>query len=619
MINPGRTIYSLGLLLVLVTASMCAQAQQQRVEVQLNANRVSFDESVILNVRAYGLDAEIITSALDKDFDVAKRSSSRQVSIENGRRTSLVEWVLELSPKRTGALEIPPIIVGTEQSRPLTLLVEQPASGAARDMFLEASVDISEPYVQGQVIYTLRVFQDVRFLEATLQVPEVDGVIMQQLSEEKNYQETVDGRNYVVSEIRYSVIPQQSGPVTIPALVLQAVIAADKNQVPNTRTRTRRIKRQANQIELNVKARPDGMAGSWWLPAKAVSLQSEWSLPVDAMAVDQPVTRTIQVTATGVSDEQLPELDVPDLDNISIYADKPTAVTNTTENGLVSQQTNTWAVIPQESGELVLPEIKVNWFDTNAGEARVAILPAETITVAPSVSASQANNGSNSSSTLANNETVNQNGQSNDADDTDALAEDVAAEPISATDISLQEPDDDAASVSNAVNTDALQVLQRWRNIVAALVIGWVLSLLGLWLWMRKRYSQSSGQVGDEREQTESSTMRFQRRAGSKAALDPIKEACESADANKISREVLSWAAMVWPNNPPTHISTVAKRLKSAELANAFEAIDAQQYRPTGSVKPVAVDNIPVILKKAIDQYQHVDDGPSETNALPNL
>ena len=621
MINPGRTIYSLGLLLVLVAASMCLQAQQQRVEVQLNSNRVSIDESVMLNVRAYGMDAQINTSTLDKDFDVANRSSSRQITIENGKRTSLVEWVLELSPKRAGTLEIPPITVGSEESRPLTLLVEPPASGADRDMFLEASVDISEPYVQAQVIYTLRVFQDVRFLEATLQVPEVDGVVMQQLSEEKNYQETVDGRNYVVSEIRYSVIPQQSGTVIIPALMLHAVIAVNKNQVPNTRTRTRRIKRRANEIELNVKARPDGMAGSWWLPATAVSLQSEWSMPKDATTIDQPVTRTIQVLAAGVGEEQLPELEVPVVDNMSIYADKPTSVTDNTEQGLVSVQTNTWAVIPQKAGELVLPEMTVNWFDTSTGEPRVAILPAETITVAPAATTSLASNDSGTSTSSANNAATNQTEQTNDANDadTDALVENSAVEPMTNLNTSSQERNAETESLSMAVNSKAFQLVSRWRTIVVALLVGWVLSLLGLWFWMRKRHSVDTDLAGAKQANSASDAIRFQRRAGSRAALDPIKEACDLADASKIAKEVLSWAAMVWPNNAPTHISMVAKRLNSTELAHAFKAIDANQYRPTSSVKPVAVDQIPAMLKKAVDQYHHAESSTYESNALPSL
>ena len=623
MIDPGRDIQTTPVLLMLLIASWLlmasfeTQAQQQRVEVQLSANRVSVDESVILNVRAYSIDEELNASALSKDFDVTQRSSSRQVTIENGKRTSLVEWVLELAPKRSGALEIPPIIVGSEQSRPITVLVDQPATGASRDMYLEASVDDSDPFVQGQVIYTLRIFQDVRFLEATLHVPEVDGVQMQQLSEEKNYQETVDGRTYVVSEIRYSVFPQQSGAVIIPAITLQAVIAADQNQVPNTRTRTRRIKRRANEVELNVKPRPDGLSGSWWLPAKAVNIQSEWSSPIDAMEVDQPVTRTIHIMATGAGDEQLPELSVPAVDNISIYADKPTATTSNSDRGLISQQTNTWAVIPQVAGELVLPEMEVNWFDTTTGEARVAVLPAETITVVEPVA--QASRGSSSAAISQNNAVDEQAVLSNNADDTDAIVESTLDEPMTSTDSTPQEGSAEAALVGNTFSTEAIQAISRWRNLAAALLAGWVLSLLGVWFWMRKRQATLQVDQAEKRTKAESGTLRFQRGAGSRAALEPIKAACDSADVSKISKEVLSWAAMVWPDKTPTNIAAVAKRLESADLAKAFAAIDAQQFRPAGSVKSVAVDQIPALLKRAVDQYQETEISTPESNALPGL
>jgi len=621
VINPGKALQKLCMLLLLVTASLSVQAQQQRVDVELSTHRVSIDETVILNVRAYGLDAELISSALDKEFDVTNRSSARQVNIINGKRTSIVDWVLELSPKRTGALEIPPIIVGSEQSRPLTLLVEEPASGAARDVFLEASVDITDPYVQAQVIYTLRVYQDVQFLKVNLELPALDDFEMQQISEPSSSNETVEGRNYLVSEIRYSVVPKQSGQFTIPAVVLQALVAANQNQVPNTRTQTRRLKRRANEVELNVQPRPDGMAGSWWLPAKAVNLQSEWSSPVDAMEVDQPVTRTIQILAAGVSDEQLPELNVPEVDNVSIYADKPTSASSINEQGLISQQTNTWAVIPQKAGELVLPEMKVNWFDTTTGEAREAVLPAETITVVDPAATAQAKNDLAATVDEANSADQADSASQGDisADDSDAIVENLLVEPSENTELAPPKDDVEAAVIGTTMGSGFIQSAQRWRNVAIALVLGWVLSLLGLWLWIRRRYSAESGHIGARPGKSETSTMRFQRRAGSRAALEPIKEACDTADASKISKEVLSWATMVWPDNAPTHISAVANRLKSPELAIVFSAVDAQQYRPTGSVKALAVDEIPALLKRAVDQYQHVETKSSGTNALPSL
>lgn len=623
MLNPGRTLSFLGLLLLLASVSMQAQAQQQRVEVQLSANRVSIEESVILSVRAYALDAELDASALTTNFDVTTRSSSRQITIENGKRTSVVEWILELIPRRIGALEVPPIVVGSEQSRPLTLLVEQPASGSERDLFVEASVDVSDPYVQAQVIYTLRVFQDVRFLDASLSMPDIEGAIMQQLGDERTYQDTVNGRNYAVSEIRYSVFPKQSGKVEIPSIALKAVVPVDRNQVPNTRTRTRTLTRRAENVVLNVRPRPDGLEGNWWLPAKEVKLQSAWSAPVSNLAVDQPITRTVHLMAQGVADSQLPQIEVPEVENISIYADTPTAATNISETGLMSQQTNTWAVIAQVPGELVLPEVRVNWFDTTTGEARVAVLPEEIITVTGPAESTTV--GTSADGDAQNNLAVDsqQNTPSTDLataeSDTDALAENGIDDGLLPESEASGQDNETPNEVVNSLAINDQVANSWWKSIAIGLLAGWVLSLVGLWLWWRSKRDAANDATTSASLSNETDTDRFRRRAGSRAALSPIKLACESGDASKISQQVLAWGAMVWPKNPPTHIADVAKRLNHQPLSQLFEAVDAEQYRPSGSVKPVAVDAIPEALRVAVENYREPQNNAVDTNALPAL
>lgn len=621
MLNPGKTICFLGLLLLLAVVSMQVQAQQQRVEVQLSSNRVSIDESVILSVRAFALNADLDASALAENFDVTTRSSSRQVTIENGKRTSVVEWILELVPKSTGAIEVPPITVGSEQSRPLTILVELPASGSARDLYLEASVDVTDPYVQAQVIYTLRVYQDVRFLDASLSIPDIEGALMQQLGEERSYQDTVNGRNYAVSEIRYSVFPQQSGQIDIPSISLKAVVPVDRNQVPNARSRTRTLTRRAEDVVLNVRPRPDGLDGNWWLPAKEVKLQSAWSAPITNLSVDQPITRTIHLMAQGVADSQLPQIDVPDVENISIYADTPTAATNVSEKGLLSQQTNTWAVIAQVPGELVLPEVRVNWFDTATGEAKVAVLPEEII----QVNGTPASTAANSSAGTSNQDNANANTRpaspltepNSDTSDSDALSENVLDDSSQPESESDKQTGNTPAEIANSLAINEQLANSPWKPIALGLLAGWVLSLLGIWLWWRAKRSTVADTSAPS--DSETSTERFRRRAGSRAALSPIKSACESGDASKIAQQVLAWGAMVWPNNPPTHIVDVANRLNHQPLTPLFEAIDAEQYRPAGSVKPVAVDAIPDMLSTAVEQYSEPQSSEADTYALPAL
>ncbi len=611
------------LLLIPLLAPSLAQAQQQRVDVQLSTNRVSVDESVILNVRAYGMDKEIDYSALNANFDVTQRSSSRQVTIENGKRTSLVEWVLELIPKQTGALEIPPITVGSEQSRTLTVLVEPSPTGSNRDVYLEASVDIEDPFVQAQVIYTLRVFQDIRFIDASLQVPEVDGVVLQQLTQDKSYEETVNGRNYVVREIRYAVFPQRSGTVVVPPIALQAVVPVDRQQVPNSRIRTKRVTRRSNQIELNVRARPEGLDVSWWLPAKEVQLQSEWSEPIDNLSVDQPLTRTIHLMATGVGDSQLPELAIPAVENISVYADSPVATTNASEKGLISQQTNSWAVIPQTAGMLTMPEVRVSWFDTTTGEARVATLPEEVLTVRSSANA-VANNVSQTDADSS--QPGAQQANAETLADTDALSESLADNALDNTGQSGNREADqnqgEAAPLSNVGNQPGyvalLQSVDRWRNIAYGLIAGWALTLIGVWLWLRRR-TVAVNDSALSTDKIETASMRFQRRAGSNASLASIRAACDNGDAADIAKALLAWGAMVWPEKPPTNTIEIATRLNSKVLEAELRVLDAQQFRPSGSVKTVASEAIPTLLKQAVDQYQAADPSDSPQNALPSL
>ena len=278
MLNPGKYGYLFALIL-LFSFSLNASAQGQRVDIALDAQKIGADETVNLTVRAVGMDEELDTSNLEADFDVNRRSSSRQVNIINGQRTSIVEWILELTPKRSGVLTIGPIQVGSQTSRSAILMVDEPATGSNRELFVETSVDVLDPYVQSQVIYTVNVYQDVRLLDGSLSVPDTDLALIQQIGEDKSFRETVEGREYAVVQRRYSVFPRKSGPLELPQVVLQATLAIDRAITPNARTRTRRVTRRSNTITLDVQPRPQTSDGSWWLPASQVLLGSEWSTP----------------------------------------------------------------------------------------------------------------------------------------------------------------------------------------------------------------------------------------------------------------------------------------------------------------------------------------------------
>ncbi|WP_350608768.1 BatD family protein, partial [Pseudoalteromonas sp. MER144-MNA-CIBAN-0113] len=74
--------------------------------------------------------------------------------------------------------------------------------------------------------------------------------------------------------------------------------------------------------------------------------------------------RTITLTALGVTKEQLPEISMPTIDGIRSYPDKKENNNAVRDGRVVSQQTASYALLPQKPGTYTLPKIQLPWFNT---------------------------------------------------------------------------------------------------------------------------------------------------------------------------------------------------------------------------------------------------------------
>ncbi|NND92337.1 MAG: protein BatD, partial [Granulosicoccus sp.] len=390
-LNPGNCIAQLWstvrrprlLLMLLVWLSLPVWAQQGTVRSELSASTISRDESVTLTIVAQGIDGELDISALDKDFEVVGRSSSRQISTvtaANGQptTTSIVSWALELLPRDVGVFTVPAVSVGGVPSQLLSLTVNELPVGASRDIFIEATVDTRTPWVQSQVLMTLRVFQAVEIVDGGLSEPGGEHLEVQRIGEDTRSTETRDGRQYSVTERRFALFPQQSGTLVVEPVTLNISVPADPSRVRGFFSPTRKLTRRTDAITLDVQTRPPAGA-SWWLPASAVVLDAQWAGGDPVAKVDQPMTRSVVLRAAGVMDSQLPDISIPAIEGVSLYAEEPVRAMGVNERGLVAEQTVKWALIPQRTGALVLPEVRVEWFNTTTGNVETAVLPEEII------------------------------------------------------------------------------------------------------------------------------------------------------------------------------------------------------------------------------------------------
>lgn len=545
MTGVGRWVLMLSILIGLVLAPR-AEAQSATVRAELSASSISIDESVTLTVLANGVDGELDTSTLERDFEVVGRSSSRQIENMNGRITNTRNWVLELMPRQIGIFTVPPVSVKGVKSQLLSLTVSDAPSGADRQLFVEAAVDQSEPWVQSQVILTLRVFQAVSILDGSLGEPEAAELIVRPLGEDRRFNAERDGRAYDVLERRFALFPQASGRLEISPITLIA-------SVPNSPTRaqgffpdTRRLTRRTRPITLEVQARPSGGNG-WWLPAQDVTIDSRWAEDVQEARVDQPLTREVRLRAAGVSDAQLPTIQTPIIDGAGIYADDPVRATQAGADGLAATQKVTWAVIPQKVGLLKLPEIQIDWFDTATGQVRTAFLPEEIITVKPAI----------------------------DAGSTQAPT-DTAIDSSAVALTENREGEDDAissnreTSVMPGMDAAHSETSWFWRMLATAALLGW--GVTGVLLYRARHRSTSRTRIISDSAPVKPSL--------ANASLEEVRRASASGSTTELAAAVLDWAKRQWTVNPPLSLTEISRRLDSREATDALRGLDAALYRP---------------------------------------
>ena len=323
-------------------------------------------------------------SALERDFAILSETSHQQqtFSMGQGRTSSQVfkDHVLTLQPKRQGNLIIPAFRAGRETTQPIAIRVQQQSPTQQGQMqqfvFFETDVDASETWVQGQVIYSVRLFYTNGIGGDFPQAPNLPDTVVKAIGNEKRYQATRNGRGYHVLEKRYALFPQRSGEMAIP-----------RERFFGTRGRggfleqRQRVTAVSETHQVRVKPVPAGFSGPAWIPARALGLQENWAETPPRFRVGEPVNRLLTISALGLVDTQLPELNTLEVKNAKVYADPPTTENRAGPNGITATQTTSLGIVPTREGPLLLPEIRIPWWNTQTNTEEVAIIPATTYEV----------------------------------------------------------------------------------------------------------------------------------------------------------------------------------------------------------------------------------------------
>ncbi len=360
-----------------------------KITAVVDKNPAMINESILLTVIA---DDDVSRNALDTsvlldDFIVGQTSVSSQTNMVNFKTSRTTKWQVVLIARKAGQFIIPALSVGNQQSKPIELTiiaVKESGNKVQTDIFVTSELSTNEVYVQQLLTLSIKLHFAVDLKSGNLTEPSLTGAIIEKIGQDKQSDNIINGKRYRVIEQTYAITPEQSGNFTLKAPLFSGEIlqASKRRSSFLSFAQTKPVSIVGEELKISVLPIPTNYpSNAQWLPTDILTLHQEWQTGNDQFTVGEPITRTITLTAAGLSKAQLPKLEMKSSRGLKIYPDQAELHANLSNDRLVSQKVQNFALVPSTAGEFLLPEMSVTWFNTITNRIEQATLPSQTISV----------------------------------------------------------------------------------------------------------------------------------------------------------------------------------------------------------------------------------------------
>ena len=508
---------------------------------RVDRNILDTNETVQLVVRYSGqaVTSEPDFTVLQKDFDILSSNRQQQYSWTNGQSQSYTDWKMVLMPKRSGVILIPSISYKNEVSNALEVTVRAvnkiTAGAGKQPVYTETLVDRQAAYIQQQIILTQRLYTSVQLQDLSLSELELSDALVQRIGENQ-FQKMINGRNYLVIEVRYALFPQVSGKLDIPAMRFGAFESSSR-QFGAFSSRGKQLFRNTQPKTIDVMAKPAHIPPAEWMPSSKVELRQQWSSDLNNLKLGEPVTRTITLSAQGLTGAQIQPLPSINSADYKIYPDQPKIEEQVSSAGILGIRTETVALVPNRMGEVLLPPIEVRWWDTEKQRMQTSALPAVTLQVGPAATIT--------------------------SPPQPQLQPDASSTPLALTPLSIQpQPAEPSALIKWSLAFNAL--------LLTALIVLFI---------MRRKEPR-------ERNSKPAADNSLQLSLNQKLKL--AEKQAEQNNLTGMRDSILDWGKALLINNPPSSLKQLAEQLGDDSLKLAFEQLDRQLYQGSNTA-----DNLP--------------------------
>ncbi len=407
-LNHFRLI-ALAMLAALTVTAAPVRAGDVEVTASVSPSVVPVGNSAVLTVTVRGKFRRTAAPQLPtlEDIYVFESGTSQNFSLVNGQMSSSITFTYTLSPQKEGVFKISPITftIGDKQytADPVTLEVtaanssvsppiqrqaqgqgeSEPSAGADQSIFITATTDNDTVYVNQQITWTLGYYSDGRvglLRSPNYSPPDAEGFWVEDLPPQNKYYRTINGRQYLVNEIKRAYFPTAPGVYTIGKAKVDVVVDDLRrgNRLDDFFSRGLRSRglgdakslltdeRRIVVLPLPAAGKPGGFNG-----IVARNLRVMIFADKQVAQVGEPVNVTIEINGIGNIKTIAPP-PLAEMNEYKIYESGSKSDSFKKDYTVSGRKQYDFVVIPQVEGKWSIPAVEMAYFDPVAGRYEIA-------------------------------------------------------------------------------------------------------------------------------------------------------------------------------------------------------------------------------------------------------
>lgn len=366
------------------------------VKMKVDHTSISLSENIILSIAiTNALDTEYPNLTGGEDFEVTLLGPETRIEVINGSVSQDVTYRYRMMPKRIGVLKTPAasVRVGGHifSLPPIEVKVDKGADLESGEVgrienFAIQKFSESEIYVAQQVVYDLTTFTSNDPIEFQPENFGFDGFWAEELGKLDKNVSKIRGKNFHTVKSRQALFPLSAGDISIPMrrVTMKVKERQTRRHSPlsdmfgfdpfgDTFFDTAFIgigerNLQAPEIKLKVMplpARPNILGtiapDADIVGATTIKMEGEEK----TLEFGDSITLTVVIQSEG-NLNPVTSLNIDPTLGFRIYEDPPKTTKFESAGKIVSEKTFKVSLVPERSGDLYLPALKLQYFDPNS-------------------------------------------------------------------------------------------------------------------------------------------------------------------------------------------------------------------------------------------------------------